>query len=508
MLERTDKPETTDVSLSTDMLCGDLPSTPTPEIGTILVTGASGYIGGRLVPELQARGYCVRAMVRGESPAFRDNRRGVKQVVADALIPHEIEKALKGIHTAYYLIHSLSLGPGQFEATELEAARNFRLAAEKCGVKRVIYLGGLGDARAPVLSSHLRSRIEVAEELQKGAIPVTILRAAVIIGSGSASWEIIHHLVKRLRVILVPHWAKNSCQPVGIRDVMKYLVGVLEVPETAGMSFDIGGSDVLTYERMLGIVAKVLKRRVFIIPCPFSAIRSYSYLVSLFTPVPGTICRCLLEGLKDDVVCQDSSIRRYLPFEPLTYREAVIRALTREDQDRVYTRWSDAYPPAHELALKLRELGSPTRYHTRYAIVTEKSASSLFRSICRIGGREGWFHSNWIWKLRGILDRLLMGVGTLRGRRSYSSLDINDVIDFWRVEDMKVDQRLLLRAEMKIPGRAWLEFNIEPGGTQRCLSVNAHYDTDAILGKTYWYACLPLHHFIFKRLIVAIEKRS
>lgn len=490
-----------------DLFCHDLPSTPQPGIGRILVTGASGYIGGRLVPELLARGYKVRVMVRGRSPEYKARWPDVEIAVADALEIHDLEKALKEIDTAYYLLHSLHLGPKEFESADIKAAVNFRKASQAQQIKRIIYLGGLGDIRSP-LSSHLRNRIEVAEELKCGKVPVTILRAAIIIGSGSASYEIIQHLVRKLPVVLIPHWAKNRCQPIAIRDVIKYLVGVLEIDETVGKNFDIGGKDILTYEKMLKILSALLRKKRIFIPFFFSNIRFYAYFASLLTPVPDLITQCLIEGLKNEVVCQDDAIKGLLPFEPLSYKEAIVRAMSREEQDRVYTRWSDAYPPAHELALKLHEVKDGPAYSARYSLITKKSASSIFSSICKIGGREGWFRNNWMWRLRGMLDRILLGVGTSRGRRSYSSLKINDVIDFWRIEDLKEDKRLLLRAEMKLPGRAWLEFNINEEGDKRVLLVIAYYDTHTILGKIYWYIFLPFHHIIFKKLIEGIERRA
>jgi uncharacterized protein YbjT (DUF2867 family) len=490
-----------------DLFCANLPTKPKPQIGKVLVTGVSGYIGGRLAPELLARGYNVRVMVRADSPLLKEFWPEAEVVVADALNIEDLDIALQGIDTAYYLIHSLSLGPREFESADIRAARNFRKAAGKNGVEKIIYLGGLGDVRFP-LSSHLRSRMAVAEELEKGQIPVTVLRAAIIIGSGSASYEIIKHLVSRLRIILVPPWSKNNCQPISIRDVIKYLVGVLEVPETTGRYFDIGGSDILTYKKMLRTLADTLNRKITFLTLPISGIGIYSYIINLLTPVPNAISQCLLEGLKNDVVCLDDSIYDYLPFNPLSYKEAVLRALAREKKDLVSTRWSDAYPPAHESALKLHELNNNTRFSARYSISTKKAASHLFRSMCRIGGMEGWFYSNWLWKLRGMMDRILTGVGTSRGRKRYSDLQMDDVIDFWRIEDIQQDKRLLLRSEMKMPGRAWLEFNINAGIDVRRLSVIAYYDTQLLVGRLYWYICLPLHHFIFKRLISAIERRS
>lgn len=471
------------------------------------MTGATGYIGGRLVPELLARGYKVRVMVRAASPEHKERWPDAEIIVAEALELDSLKKALKGVHTAYYLIHSLLLGRKKFESADIQAAINFSKAAEEEEVKRIIYLGGLGDIQSP-LSAHLRSRIEVAQELEQGKVPTTILRAAIIIGSGSASYELIQHLVKNFPILLIPYWARTKCQPVSIRDVIKYLVGVLEMPQTSGRSFDIGGRDILTYEMMLKTLADVLGKKRLFIYSPFSSLGPYVYLANLCTPVPGPIIRCLMQGIKNKVVCQEQDIKRILRFEPITYKEAIVRAMTREEQDNVHTRWSDAYPPAHDLAIKLHELDPLPMYISSYSLLTEKSASSLFDSICKIGGKEGWFHSNWMWRLRGMLDRILMGVGTSRGRRSSSSLRINDVIDFWRVEDLKHDERLLLRAEMKLPGRAWLEFNIDREVDRNRLSVKASFQPRGLFGKLYWYVFLPFHLFIFCYLIKQIEKKS
>jgi uncharacterized protein YbjT (DUF2867 family) len=490
-----------------DWFCQDLPTEPLPQTGKLLVTGGSGYVGGRLVPELQRRGYKVRVMVRGDADSAHSLFPGTEIMEADALNLEQLRTALRGIDTAFYLIHSLYLGPKEFEAADIEAARNFRKVAEEEDLRRIIYLGGLGDVRV-ALSSHLRNRIEVAEELSRGSVPVTILRAAIIIGSGSASYEIIQYLVRRLPVIIIPHWARNRCQPISIRDVIKYLVGVLETPETIDQYYDIGGGDVLSYTDMLRNLSSILNRNTIIIHIPISMMSLYAYVVSLLTPVPNTIVRCLITGLKNEVICQDDSIKRLLPFEPIPYREAIVRAMTREEQDRVYTRWSDAYPPAHELALKLRELGGKTAYSAEYSLLTFKDSNSLFRSICKVGGKEGWFHGNWMWRLRGAVDRILLGVGSSRGRKRRSRVEVNDVIDFWRIEDVRFNRRLLLRSEMKLPGKAWLEFNISEESGVRRLTVRAFYDTHTLFGKIYWYIFLPFHYFIFRYLIEAIERRS
>ncbi len=485
----------------------DLPTAPRPDLGVVLVTGASGYVGGRLVPALLARGYRVRAMVRAPSPEYAERWPGAEIAVADAGNRESLERALEGAYAAYYLIHSLLRGPRELEAVEAQYAREFRQAAESRGVGRILYLGGLGDVRTH-LSRHLRSRAQVAEELQRGAIPATVLRAAIVIGSGSASYEILHHLVRRLPVLPIPPWGKTRCQPIGVHDVLRYLVGCLEAPETAGQSYDIGGPDVLTYEALIRVFADVLGRRRLFVRFPVSSIHLYAYLAGLLTPVPAPIVRSLMESLRNDVVCQDERIRQVVPIRTATCREAIVEALTREERDQVHTRWTDAYPPAHELATRLCDLERPPRYTATASLLTPKPAEDLFRAVCRIGGREGWFHGNWLWRLRGMVDRLLLGVGTGRGRRSAASLRVNDVVDFWRVEQIEPNQELLLRAEMKLPGKAWLEFRIEHQFRWRRLSVNAYFDHRGLLGKAYWYAMVPFHHYLFTNLLRQIEKRS
>ena len=489
------------------LFCHDLPTRPLSGAGKVLVSGASGYIGGRLVPELVARGYQVRAMVRADAAVCGARWPEVEPVEADALNSESLQKAFAGVQTAYYLIHSLLLGPRGFEAADLQAAVNFRDAAAQSGVQRIIYLGGLGD-RLASKSRHLQVRMRVAEELKQGPVPVTILRAAIIIGSGSASYEIIRHLVNRMPVLFIPRWARTWCQPIAIRDVIKYLVGVLETPETAGKDLDIGGPEILTYELLLKTFAEVIHKKILLLSAPISYLPIYAYAASLLTPVPAPITLSLMEGLKDEVVCRNTDIQRLIPFEPLSYKEAVIRALTREEQDRVYTRWSDAYPRDCELAIKLSELPSGLSYSTTYSILSDKPAQALFHAICQVGGKQGWFHNNWMWRARGGLDRILFGVGSQRGRKSASTLHVNDVIDFWRVEDFQENERLLLRSEMKLPGRAWLKLTIGEEEGRRLLSITAYFDARGVFGKIYWYLFWPFHLSIFQGLIRQIEQRA
>ncbi len=491
-----------------ELLCHDLPTTPRPELGIVLVTGATGYIGGRLVPELQARGYRVRIMVRRASPEHRERWPDTEIAVADSLNVGDLRKALMGVSVAYYLIHSMLLGKKEFEYADIQAVTNFRFVAEDMNLKRIIYLGGLGRYQ-PALSNHLKSRLNVAEILIRSKVPCTILRAAIIIGSGSASYEIIHNLVRNWPVYVIPSWTETLCQPISIRDVIKYLVGVLELEETAGKSYEICGDDVLSYREMIRTLARILRKRRLFLRSPVSSIKLYSYFTSLLTPVPAPIIQCLMESVKTEVICGDSEIKKLIPFKTVNYKVSLLRALSREDHDAIYTRWSDAYPPAHVLAMKLTELEKPPRFKSSYSILTEKSTQNLFASICRIGGKEGWFQNNWMWRLRGFIDRMLMGVGTSRGRRSESNLRINDVIGFWRVEDLVPERKLLLRAEMILPGRAWLEFRILPEDAVRNrLSVHAYFQPRGLPGRLYWYNFLPFHFIIFKNLLKQIVKRS
>ena len=316
-----------------DPFCRDLPTQPVTS-QKILVTGATGYIGGELIPELIARGYDVRVMVRSLSPEYQQRWPGVEIVVADALDFDRLKKALEGIDCAYYLLHSLGHGKKKFKKMDNQAAFNFRKAAEEKKLKRIIYLGGLGNPNA-ALSAHLSSRMEVARELRKGATPVTFLRAAVIIGSGSASYKIIKHLVRNCPVFLFPLKANSQCQPIAVRDVIKYLVGCLETSETSGGTYDIGGQDILSYLAMLKVQASVTNRQRIFIPCFFSTVNMCAWVASLITPISFKLIKSLMESCANDVVCQNQEIKKLIPFQPLNYEEALEKALRREAQNSV-----------------------------------------------------------------------------------------------------------------------------------------------------------------------------
>jgi len=484
----------------------NIPTTPYHDNRLILVTGANGYIGGRLIPVLLDRGYRVRILVRKDSPEYKERWPAIDIAVADAMNLHGLSKALEGVHTAFYLIHSLGLGSDKFETADLKIAENFRIAAENQNLQRIIYLGGLGDKNTR-LSQHLESRIKVAQSLSKGKTSVTVLRAGMIIGSGSASFEILKNLVNNTPVFFVPKWAKTRSQPISIRGVLNYLVGVMELEETAGQEFDIGGNDILTYDEKLKVLAKLLGKKRLVLPGILASPKLYAFFISLLTPVAKPITTALVVGCKNEVVCQNNDIKKYLDIELLSFKDALIRALSREEMDMIATRWTDAYPPAHTLAIKLNELNYATKYRSSYIILSHKTPSEIFNSVCQVGGKHGWFRKTWVWKVKSMLDIIFMGGVVTRGRRSFSSLRINDVIDYWRVENLIENKLLLLRAEARIPGKAWLGFNIDEGVGITKFSVNVYFEPKGIKGILYWYNFLPLHTIIFKKLLKQIENK-
>lgn len=485
----------------------DLPTTPIRDNRLILVTGANGYIGGRLIPVLIDRGYRVRIMVRKNSPEYKERWPEIEIAVADAMSLDDLAKALVGVHTAFYLIHSLGLGTDKFVSADLQIAENFAMAAENQNIKRIIYLGGLGD-KSSRLSQHLESRMKVAQQLSNGKTSVTVLRAGMIIGSGSASFEILKNLVNNTPVFFIPKWAKTRSQPISIRGVLNYLVGVMEIEETSGKEFDIGGNDILTYDEKLRVLAKLLGKKRLFLPGLNVGPRLYAFFISLLTPVARPITTALVMGCKNEVICQNNEIKKYLDIELLSFRDALIRALSREEMDLISTRWTDAYPPAHTLAIKLNELNYATKYRSSFIILTHKNPAEIFKSVCKIGGENGWFTNTWIGRFYSFLDNFLMGGGSSRGRRSLSSLRINDVIDYWRVENMIENKLLLLRAESRIPGKAWLGFNVDEGVGITKLSVNVYFEPKGIKGVLYWFNFLPLHTIIFKNILKQIEKKA
>ncbi|MGW7484763.1 SDR family oxidoreductase [Nonomuraea muscovyensis] len=473
-----------------------------------LVTGATGYIGGRLVPELLAAGHEVRCMARSPERLRDLPWAGRTEVVeADATDAERSREALDGIEVAYYLIHTMG-APGRFAERDRLAARTFAEAAARAGVRRIVYLGGLvPDER---LSPHLSSRAEVGEIFLRGDVPAVVLRAAVIIGSGSASFEMLRHLTERLPVMTTPRWVHSRTQPIAVRDVLRYLTAWAGVPGTVNRGFDIGGPDVLTYAGMMHGYASVagLPRRV-IIPVPLLSPRLSSLWVGLVTPVPPGIARPLVESLRNEAVCGEHDIARYVPDPPdglIGFRRAVELTLAKIKGADVATRWSSASTPgapSDPLPTDPDWAGGSLYVDERRRDVAA-GPQALWQVIESIGGRNGWYSLPVAWQLRGLLDRLVGGVGLRRGRRDAARLRVGDSIDFWRVEEVRPGRLLRLRAEMRLPGLAWLELGVDRSGGRTVYTQRAIFHPRGLLGHLYWWAISPFHRLIFGRMPVNV----
>jgi uncharacterized protein YbjT (DUF2867 family) len=473
---------------------------------SILVTGANGYIGGRLIPRLLEAGYAVRCMVR--DPSRLQGRPWLSQVEVvkgDVLAPQSLLPALQEIDVAYYLIHSLSAGH-DFSERDQVAAQAFSRACREAGVKRIIYLGGLGDPSAD-LSAHLRSRQLTGDALREAGVPVTEFRAAVIVGSGSLSFELIRYLTERLPVMICPRWVYTRIQPIAIRNVLDYLVSALETPASIGKIIEIGGSDVLTYGDMMDGYAKVRGLRRWLIPVPVLTPRLSSYWVHLVTPIPASIARPLIEGLHNEVIVRDDTARQIFPhINPMNYENAVRVALNHLQAGNVETAWSDALITSQGDIPPVILTTHEGMVIERRQILIETSPEAAFRAFTSLGGERGWLYMNWAWQVRGILDRLVGGVGMRRGRRDPVELRIGDALDFWRVEAVEPGHLLRLRAEMKVPGQAWLQFQAEPQTNGRTLlSQTAFFAPKGLFGWLYWYGLYPIHQLVFSGMIRKIS---
>lgn len=471
-----------------------------------LLTGATGYIGGRLLRALERDGRRIRCMAR--HPDFLRSRvRSTTEVVAgDVLDASSLAPALSEVETAYYLIHSMG-SRGGFEAQDREAAQNFGAAARAAGVRRIVYLGGLGD-EADHLSAHLRSRHEVGEILRASGVPVVELRASIVIGSGSLSFELIRALVERLPVMVAPRWVSTPAQPIAISDLLAYLRAAAELPLEGSRTFEIGGADVTTYGELMREYARQRGLRRWIIPVPMLTPRLSSLWLGLVTPIYARVGRQLIDSMRHSTVVTDTSALQAFSVRPRGFQEAIAAALRNEDAELAETRWSDALSVAGAPRTWFGVRFGPRLVDSRVAEVAVPP-DRAFAPIERIGGRTGWYAADWLWHLRGWMDLLVGGVGMRRGRRDPDRLLAGDTVDCWRVETVEPNRRLRLAAEMKLPGRAWLEFEVEPtanGGSR--IRQTAIFDPVGVLGRAYWYSVFPLHQIVFGGMLRGIARRA
>ncbi|MEJ2190096.1 MAG: SDR family oxidoreductase [Acidobacteriota bacterium] len=471
----------------------------------ILLTGATGYIGGRLLSALEGSGHRVRCMAR--NPEYLRSRAssGTELVRGDVLEAGSLESALQGVHAAYYLIHSM--GSGQdFERQDREGAQNFGAAARATGVRRIIYLGGLGERTEEDLSSHLRSRHETGAVLRGSGVPVIELRTSIVLGSGSLSYELIRALVERLPIMICPRWVRVETQPIAIEDVIAYLVASLDLQGNESRVYEVGGADQVSYSDIMLEYARQRGLRRLLIPVPLLTPYLSSLWLGLTTPLYARVGRKLIESVRNPTVVRDEAALDAFPdIRPMGLTSAIARARRNEDREIAATRGSDA----------LSSSGSQTswggvRFGTRLVdsrrLHVEASPARAFTPIRRIGGTTGWYTVNWLWRLRGFLDLLVGGVGMRRGRRDPEHLAVGDALDFWRVEEFEPDRSLRLRAEMKVPGRAWLEFEVEPDGSGSVIRQTAIFDPAGLGGLVYWYGIYPLHVQVFKGMLRGIGR--
>ena len=477
---------------------------PTKQPPLIAVTGATGYVGGRLVSELLDAGYRVRCIVReprklDQRPWITDPRVSVAK--SDLSTDDMLEEHLQGCEAAYYLIHSMEVSGKEYAQLDRQLAQRFVRAAETAGIERIIYLGGLGEL-GEGLSEHLSSRREVEDILASSSVELTAFRAAMIIGSGSASFEIMRYLVERLPVMMTPSWVKTESQPIAIGDVLHWMVRCLKVPETKSQTLEIGGANVLAYKDLMRIMAEELRlpKRV-ILPLPVLTPRLSSGWISLVTPVSYKIARPLAEGLKNRVVVRDNRVQELMPHEVLDARESIRGALEGVRTNAVTTRWSVAG----------RVPGDPdwaggTVFVDERTIEIDAEPAQVFRTVCGIGGGHGWYAGDMLWRVRGWMDTLVGGPGLRRGRRDADRIEFGETLDFWRVIGIEQDRSLSLLAEMKLPGIANLHFNLEPQGMRTKLTMTARFRPKGIFGLVYWYSVLPLHHLVFAGMLKGIKR--
>lgn len=475
----------------------------------ILLTGATGYVGGRLAPRLLQAGHHVRCLVRDpQRLRGRPWASQVEIVQGDALDEASLSRAMQGVDVAYYLIHGVQGGKVNVER-ELHVARAFAQAAEAQRLQRIIYLGELVHPTAP-LSPYLRARHETGYILRQGSVPVTEFRAGMIVGSGSLLFEMIRYLVEYQPILICPKWFFSQAQPIAIRNVLEYLLAAPERPESAGKLIEIGGATQLTYAQMLLEYAAERGLKRYLIPTPVYAPRLSAYWVHMVTPVPWWAVLPLIEGLHADLIVRDDLAGRLFPeIVPLDFRSAVRLALGRIARDDVETSWSDALvTTAGDVRPYTFKVEEGMMIERRQAVV-DLPAEALFRAYCGLGGERGWLYMDWAWEVRGWLDKLVGGVGTRRGRRHPDELRPGEALDFWRVEAIEAPHLLRLRAEMKVPGKAWLQFESVPQeGGKTCFQITAYFAPRGLGGLIYWYLLWPFHKFIFDGLMRKLIERA
>ncbi len=468
--------------------------------GRILLTGATGYVGGRLRRALADRGHALRCLARQPARLAGHNSDGAEIVAGDCLDVQSMRAAFAGVDRAFYLVHSMAVGAG-FEARDRIAAENFAAAAKAAGVARIIYLGGLANSGAQI-SPHLRSRLEVGDILRSSGIPVVELRASIVIGSGSLSFEMVRSLVERLPVMVTPRWVDSRAQPIGIQDLLEYLVRALEI---APGVYEIGGSEQTSYRELMREYARQRGLRRWMLPVPVLTPRISALWLGLVTPLFARVGRHLIESIRSATVVQ-SDAHRAFGVTPMHASDAIAAALRNEDRDFAETRWSDALSSSVTPASRY----GGTRMGRRLIDARERfvraEPSAVFAALTQIGGERGWYAYDWLWRLRGALDLLVGGVGLRRGRSHPTRLAVGDVVDCWRVERVEVERQLRLVAEMKVPGRAWLDFEIEPAPGGAVLRQVASFDPHGLGGLAYWFAMYPAHAFVFRDMLDGIGR--
>lgn len=471
----------------------------------ILLTGATGYVGGRLLRHLEAEGRALRCLVR-RPEQFQGRTAATTEIApGDATDREAVARALAGVDVAYYLVHSMG-APEDFETRDRLAASIFASEAARAGVKRIVYLGGLGDASAE-LSAHLRSRHEVGRILADSGVPTIELRASIVIGSGSLSFELIRSLVERLPAMITPRWVGVLAQPIAIDDVLEYLVAASTMPLPASRVYEIGGPDQVSYGDLMREYAGQRGLHRLMISVPVLTPRLSSLWLRIVTPIYAEVGRKLIDSIRHPTCVEDDSALRDFAIRPLGVREAIARALQNEDREFAETRWSDAFSAAAPISgWGGQSFGN--RLVDSRVVDVDATPTAAFAPVRRIGGDTGWYAFDGLWRLRGLLDLLVGGVGLRRGRRDPERLVAGDVLDWWRVEVYEPDRRLRLVAEMKLPGRAWLEFEVEPRDGGSRIRQTATFHPAGLLGLAYWYGIYPLHAIVFSGMIRGLAQRA